>query len=117
MVLLAPTAARNPFLARERAHRRCSPTPTRAATAEPVIPSFSKLSLESSPIVSGVTPQKDSIAVIGAGTAGIGALIGLQAVPEEVRKDWTVELFERREDVGGVWFPDYTVSWKHHSPS
>ncbi|GAA5968524.1 hypothetical protein JCM21900_006632 [Sporobolomyces salmonicolor] len=47
-----------------------------------------------------------SIAIIGGGTGGLGALIGILDLPEEVRQGWTIDLFERRKDIGGVWLPD-----------
>ncbi|GAA5915817.1 hypothetical protein JCM8208_006874 [Rhodotorula glutinis] len=51
-------------------------------------------------------PVKKRIAIVGAGTGGLGALIALLDLPEEVRRGWTIEVLERREDVGGIWLPD-----------
>jgi len=43
------------------------------------------------------------VGVVGGGTAGLGALIGILDVPEKARAGWEVELLERRADVGGLW--------------
>ena len=51
------------------------------------------------------SPQEPtkSIAVIGAGSAGLAALKTLLDLPEETRKGWKIVLYEQRRDVGGVW--------------
>ncbi|GAA6035458.1 hypothetical protein JCM8097_000264 [Rhodosporidiobolus ruineniae] len=49
---------------------------------------------------------KKRVGVIGAGTGGIGALLALLDLPESTREGWTIEVLERREDVGGIWLPD-----------
>ncbi|KAI5476895.1 FAD/NAD P-binding domain-containing protein [Pseudohyphozyma bogoriensis] len=46
------------------------------------------------------------IAIVGGGSGGLGVLAALLTLPEEVRKEWTIDLFEQRRDVGGVWLPD-----------
>ena len=51
------------------------------------------------------TPSK-SIAIVGAGSAGIAVLKTILELPEEVRANWKVVLYEQRRDVGGVWLPD-----------
>lgn len=68
--------------------------PSKAA----LLPEFAKLST-SDPSV----PITKRIAIVGGGTAGIGQLIALTSLPESVRKGWQIDLFEQREDVGGVW--------------
>ncbi|KAF9535371.1 hypothetical protein CPB83DRAFT_865679 [Crepidotus variabilis] len=47
-----------------------------------------------------------SIAIVGAGSAGLGMLQTLLALPDSVKEGWEFTLFEEREDVGGVWLPD-----------
>ncbi|KDQ62147.1 hypothetical protein JAAARDRAFT_121811 [Jaapia argillacea MUCL 33604] len=47
-----------------------------------------------------------SIAIVGGGTAGLAALKALLDLPEDVRQDWKIDLFEQRRDVGGIWLPD-----------
>ncbi|KAI0050651.1 FAD/NAD-P-binding domain-containing protein [Auriscalpium vulgare] len=52
------------------------------------------------------TPHK-RIAIIGAGTGGIGTLRTLvRVLPEELSSGWEVVVFEQRRDIGGVWLPD-----------
>ncbi|PCH40373.1 FAD/NAD(P)-binding domain-containing protein [Wolfiporia cocos MD-104 SS10] len=47
-----------------------------------------------------------SIAIVGAGSAGLGALKALLDLPEEVREGWEIVLYEARRDVGGLWLAD-----------
>lgn len=49
------------------------------------------------------TPKKKRVAIVGGGTAGLGNLISLLSLPESVRQGWQIDLFEQREDVGGIW--------------
>lgn len=49
-------------------------------------------------------PAQRRVAIGAAGTAGLGVLIALLDLPEEARRGWTIELLERREDVGGIWY-------------
>jgi hypothetical protein len=45
------------------------------------------------------------IAIVGGGTSGLSTLKTLLVdIPENLRRGWEVELFEQREDVGGVWY-------------
>lgn len=53
-----------------------------------------------------------SIAIVGAGTAGLAMLKALMELPEEVRSTWRIVCYEQRRDVGGVWLPDL----KHPHP-
>lgn len=113
MVVLAPTADLNKFLPKANPHH----LPTHSAPARSIVAPLSDSLAASAHLDEGAAalpadrpaprPQRKRIAIVGAGTAGIGALIGLKNVPEEVRAGWEIDLFERREDVGGVWFPDY----------
>lgn len=48
------------------------------------------------------TPDK-SVAIIGAGSAGLAALKTFLDLPDDVRGNWDVTLFEQRRDVGGIW--------------
>lgn len=51
-----------------------------------------------------IIPHPKSIAVVGGGTAGIAMLKALADVPEHTRRNWTIDLFEKREDLGGIWY-------------
>ncbi|KAH7928545.1 FAD/NAD(P)-binding domain-containing protein [Leucogyrophana mollusca] len=72
------------------------------------------LSFLSSPLLPATNPVQNvevvlpfkSIAVVGAGTAGLAALKTLLDLPEHIRKDWEIVLFEQRSNVGGLWLPD-----------
>ena len=44
-----------------------------------------------------------SIAIVGAGSAGLAALKALLDLPEETRQGWEIVLYEQRRGVGGVW--------------
>ncbi|KAI5478827.1 FAD/NAD P-binding domain-containing protein [Pseudohyphozyma bogoriensis] len=52
-----------------------------------------------------MTPGK-RIGIVGGGTSGLGALIGLLDLPESVRRHWSIELLEKRPGVGGLWLAD-----------
>ncbi|KAH8091649.1 hypothetical protein BXZ70DRAFT_473777 [Cristinia sonorae] len=54
----------------------------------------------------GVDSAPKSIAIVGAGSAGIAVLKTILDLPEERRANWRLVLFEQRSDVGGVWLPD-----------
>lgn len=94
----------NPF-ARKAHPRRSSPSPARPASP----PQTEPLDATTAPPAAATSrpPGQRSIAIIGGGTGGIGSLAGLLGVPEEVRKDWKIDVFERRDNIGGVWYPDY----------
>ncbi|KAI6149290.1 hypothetical protein BKA82DRAFT_1006120 [Pisolithus tinctorius] len=47
-----------------------------------------------------------SVAIIGAGSAGLAMLKTLLDLPVETRSEWDIVLYERRRDVGGIWLPD-----------
>ncbi|KAL0072454.1 hypothetical protein AAF712_000217 [Marasmius tenuissimus] len=47
-----------------------------------------------------------SIAIVGAGSAGLAILKTLLGLPEDVRSGWEFVLYEQRREVGGVWLPD-----------
>lgn len=51
-----------------------------------------------------------SILIIGGGNGGIGSLLGLLAVPEEYRKNWTIDVVEKRDNVAGVWYPQNDIT-------
>ncbi|KAI5120008.1 hypothetical protein M0805_008469 [Coniferiporia weirii] len=55
-----------------------------------------------------------SIAIVGAGSAGLAMLKVLLDLPENVRRGWEIVLFEERMGVGGVWLPD---SAEPHPPT
>ena len=45
-----------------------------------------------------------SIAIVGAGSAGLAVLKTLLDLPLEVRQGWEIVLYEQRRSVGGVWY-------------
>lgn len=47
-----------------------------------------------------------SIAIIGAGSGGLAALKTLLDLPEDVRRNWEIVLYEQHSDVGGLWLED-----------
>ncbi|TFK48725.1 FAD/NAD(P)-binding domain-containing protein [Heliocybe sulcata] len=51
-------------------------------------------------------PPKKAIAIVGAGTGGIGALKALLDLPEEVREGWKIDVLEQTAHVGGMWVPE-----------
>ena len=65
---------------------------------------LSQIVLSAASLLHVPVPQK-SIAIIGAGSAGLEALRTLLDLPKEVRRDWKISVFESREDIGGVWLP------------
>ncbi|KAI0792008.1 FAD/NAD-P-binding domain-containing protein [Abortiporus biennis] len=52
-----------------------------------------------------IQPNK-SIAIVGAGSAGLAILKVLLDLPIEVRSGWDIVLYEQRRNVGGLWLPD-----------
>lgn len=62
------------------------------------------------------TPPAKSIAIVGAGSAGIAVLKTIFDLPEDVRTNWRVVLLEQRRDVGGVWLPDPAEPNPPHLP-
>ncbi|KIJ65097.1 hypothetical protein HYDPIDRAFT_89268 [Hydnomerulius pinastri MD-312] len=53
-----------------------------------------------------ITPVNKSVAIVGAGSAGLAALKNLVGLPDELRNGWEIVLYEQRRDVGGIWLPD-----------
>ncbi|CAL1714220.1 unnamed protein product [Somion occarium] len=47
-----------------------------------------------------------SIAIVGAGSAGLAILKTILDLPQETRHGWEVVLYEQRRNVGGLWLPD-----------
>lgn len=45
--------------------------------------------------------ERKSIAIVGAGSAGLAMLKTLLDMPE--RNSWNIVLFEERENIGGIW--------------
>lgn len=56
-----------------------------------------------------------SIAIVGAGSAGLGALKAILDLPAETRAGWEVILYEERRDVGGIWLGD-PPGYEPHPP-
>ena len=51
---------------------------------------------------SNVVHEQKSIAIVGAGSAGLAMLKTLLDLPEH--NSWNIILFEERENVGGIWW-------------
>lgn len=49
-------------------------------------------------------PVHKSVAIVGAGSAGLAMLQTLVTLPESLREGWEFSLFDERREVGGVWF-------------
>ena len=47
---------------------------------------------------------RKSIAIVGAGSSGLSSLKTFLDVAESKEQDWELVVFERREDVGGIWY-------------
>ncbi|KAF9219775.1 dimethylaniline monooxygenase [Gyrodon lividus] len=47
-----------------------------------------------------------SVAIVGAGSAGLAMLKALVDFPNDSFTDWEIVLYEQRKDVGGIWLPD-----------
>lgn len=62
-----------------------------------------------SPLLSSENGPTKSIAIVGAGSAGLAALKALLDLPEETRQGWEIILFEQRRGVGGVWYVQVIV--------
>ncbi|KAI0079376.1 FAD/NAD(P)-binding domain-containing protein [Panus rudis PR-1116 ss-1] len=58
------------------------------------------------PITEVASNATKSIAIVGSGSAGIAILKALLDLPEDVRQNWDIVLYEQRRNVGGVWLPD-----------
>ena len=51
-----------------------------------------------------MTEQVKRVAIIGGGTSGLAALkTFLYDIPKPDGQRWEIELFERRDDLGGIW--------------
>ena len=58
----------------------------------------------STPELSNTTEQVKRVAIVGAGTAGLAALkTFVHDIPKPDGQRWKIELFERRNDLGGIW--------------
>ncbi|KAF9234989.1 hypothetical protein BU15DRAFT_89735 [Melanogaster broomeanus] len=51
-------------------------------------------------------PPQRSVAIVGAGSAGLAMLKALVDLPDELTGGWEIVLYEQRRDVGGIWLPD-----------
>ncbi|KAH9006486.1 FAD/NAD-P-binding domain-containing protein [Lactarius hatsudake] len=57
--------------------------------------------------VSTVDVPDKRIAIVGAGIGGIVMLKTLvDDLPKDLTRTWEIVLFEQRDDVGGIWYPD-----------
>ena len=54
--------------------------------------------------LSVLTTAEKSVAIVGAGSAGLAALKTFLDLPENVRGNWNITLYEQRRDVGGIWW-------------
>jgi hypothetical protein len=51
------------------------------------------------------TPVNKSVAIVGAGSAGLAMLKALVDLPEG--GGWEIVLYEQRRDVGGIWYDEF----------
>lgn len=51
----------------------------------------------------GLSVPPKSIAIIGAGSAGLAMLKTVVDLPASSSENWEVVLYEERESVGGIW--------------
>ncbi|KAH8996632.1 hypothetical protein EDB92DRAFT_1840960 [Lactarius akahatsu] len=66
-----------------------------------------RVSLHSSSVSSTVDVPDKRIAIVGGGTGGIVTLKTLvDDLPKDLTQTWEIVLFEQRDDVGGIWYPD-----------
>ncbi|EIW79297.1 dimethylaniline monooxygenase [Coniophora puteana RWD-64-598 SS2] len=61
--------------------------------------------LESTSQPANAVPTK-SVAIVGAGSAGLAAIKALVDLPEKVLSNWEFVVYEQRWNSGGVWLPD-----------
>ncbi len=45
-----------------------------------------------------------SIAIIGGGTGGLGTLKAILDLPEDIRREWRIDLYDQRDGIGGIWW-------------
>lgn len=50
------------------------------------------------------TMKDKIIAIVGAGPGGLGVLKAIHDLPSDVMSHWIVNVYERRHDVGGMWY-------------
>jgi len=44
------------------------------------------------------------VAIVGGGPSGISTLLAfITGLPEETRQEWQIVVFEKRDDIGGIW--------------
>lgn len=55
-------------------------------------------------------PVHKSVAIVGAGSAGLAMLQTLLTVPEPLRDGWDFSLFDERREVGGIWFAIFSAT-------
>src|SRR5258707_4040864 len=72
-------------------------------------------------LLSSQVPLSDSdhheiakrVAIVGAGPSGISALKAfITGLPEEARRTWQIVVFEKRDDIGGIWY-DSSIIYGH----
>jgi len=64
------------------------------------------------PTFGQASERRKSIAIVGAGTGGLSALKALLDLPTETRTNWDIVLYEKRSNVGGVWYDTKQVRSK-----
>lgn len=57
-----------------------------------------------------VKPTK-SIAIIGAGSAGLAVLKTMKDIDPNLRYHWDIVLYEERDNLGGRWYNLHALSW------
>ncbi|KZT29650.1 FAD/NAD(P)-binding domain-containing protein [Neolentinus lepideus HHB14362 ss-1] len=72
--------------------------------------------LPTCPLLEEVQSPTKRVAIIGAGSGGVGTLKAIFDIPEDVRRTWQIDLFDQREEVGGVWLPQPNPPPPPHLP-
>jgi hypothetical protein len=58
----------------------------------------------------GTLANTKSVAIVGAGSAGLAMLKALLDLPEELGGGWEIVLYEQRRDIGGIWYDSSRAS-------
>lgn len=61
-----------------------------------------------------VVHASKSVAVVGAGSAGLAMLRALVDLQEELHDTLDIVLYEQRRDVGGIWYDPLLLTGRHN---